>query len=495
MPEPRLIAATGLAVAAFREGCRITFKPLLPARQSDPLRDNGFTRIARFAHISDTHVVDEQSPARFTRAHPLTLSVWRPYEACSIHLLDGIIRAINRIHAAGRPIDFVLHTGDAIDNAQANELTWFLTAMQGGAIDPLSGPDDRLEADLPEPDLDPHAAFEAQGLYRRGVHGDLDSIPWYALFGNHDVYAMGLFPILEAPAGGRFAPLPLGNRPGILLPVHFDSVGSLAYGRVTPADPGPPRLLEIPAFVEPNPDRAYLMPAEIAEEMSRSPTQPEGHGLGTSIDQRGWYSLTPVPGLRLIGLNTNDSPVVIPGCIYEPGAVSPEQVAFLEAELQSARNANEVIIVCTHQPSERLGAFNPSAVDGAGFREILADCPNLIVHLAGHKHRNRVVDHGTYIEIETCSTLDWPQEGRLLEIWRHPDNGDVAITYEMVHHLDDDLPPLGDDPLRPLRQLASELARETLKSPTLLRPAHQMAPNPDGQPGDRQGMLLRNAGR
>ena len=61
--------------------------------------------VARFAQLTDTHVVDEESPARFAGAHALTDAAWRPHEAYSTQLLDGMLRAVNRIHAsAGRSI-------------------------------------------------------------------------------------------------------------------------------------------------------------------------------------------------------------------------------------------------------------------------------------------------------------------------------------------------------------------------------------------------------
>ena len=79
---------------------------LLPARASEPADRAGWTLVARIAQISDLHIMDEESPARFAGAHDITSSAWRPYESYSTQLLDGTIRAINRIHASGRTIDF-----------------------------------------------------------------------------------------------------------------------------------------------------------------------------------------------------------------------------------------------------------------------------------------------------------------------------------------------------------------------------------------------------
>ena len=119
---------------------------LLPPRVNPDAVPAGWTLVARLAQISDTHLVDEESPARFPGAHMITHSAWRPFEAYSAQLLDGAIRTVNRMHASGRTIDFLLHTGDFGDNAQQNELDWFFSVMDGDEINPLTGPDDRPTA-------------------------------------------------------------------------------------------------------------------------------------------------------------------------------------------------------------------------------------------------------------------------------------------------------------------------------------------------------------
>ncbi|MCZ6699726.1 MAG: hypothetical protein O7D94_12410, partial [Planctomycetota bacterium] len=63
------------------------------------------------------------------------------------------------------------------------------------------------------------------------------------------------------------------------------------------------------------------------------------------------------------------------------------------------------------------------------------------------------------------------------------------IAYEMFSHLDDDLPPLGDDPLRGLRSTARDIAladkggaaRQKLYDPT--------GAEPGGRPGDRAATI------
>ncbi len=479
-------------VAACLAGCggEIDNPLLLPPRESDPVDTSHLMLVARIVHITDTHIVDTQSPARFAGAHGFTQSAWRAWESYSTQILDGIIRTTNRLHASGQPIDFLLHTGDACDNAQANELSWFLAVLDGGAINPLSGPDDRSDEARPPPLLDPYAAFAAQGLYRTGIHGERPSIPWYALIGNHDTFAIGVFPIVTCLLdGSRTAPLPLGRRPGILLPTVLDPTGCWAHGNVTPADSGPPNLLELPRFVAPNPQRAYFRAREFMQALADTAAGPAGHGFQDAANGPTWYSLSPVPGLRLIGLDTSDQPVTLPGLPYSEGCISETQRGFLRAELETAQGRGEIIVVASHHPSQALEPLYGSALGPSDFREMLGEYPNVVLHLAGHFHRNRVANRGSYVEIETCSTLDPPQEGRIIEMWRDGTDGSTVIRYRMFSHIDDTLPPLGDDALRDLRVQGRTIAMQAAAGAARERPIDGADADPHGSPSDRAGVI------
>jgi len=476
-----------LAVGVRAGGCEHTTGLLLPARESDTLDLPAPVLVARLVHVSDLHLMDTLSPARFAQAHAFSATAWRPYEAYSTQLADGILRATNRIHAAGRTIDFVMLTGDVCDNAQANELAWLRALFDGGVVNPLSGPDDRAPADRPAVELDPYAAFEAQGLYRAGVHGALPSIPWYTLLGNHDALALGVFPFFEAAAGHRTAPLPLEWRPGIVLPVLLDPTGAWAYGNVTPAEPGPPGWFEVAQPVVPDPARAYFSKPEFVQALFTTATEPAGHGFAGVDAGATWYSVSPVAGLRLIGLDTTDAVRKLPGHMYDNGALSRAQFAFLQAELAAAIRRGELVIVATHHPSDTLTTLAGTEVGADEFRAALQACPAVVLHLTGHMHRNRVVDRVTYVEIETCATLDPPQEARLVELWRDTTGGQIAVVYEMFSHIQDELPPLGDDPLRALRAQAQALARGDK-----LAAARQQQHDPSG--ADPRGTLVDRAG-
>lgn len=450
----RTLAAGGLLA---KLGCAADSGVPLPGRESDAFDPTGLRLLARFAHISDTHIIDTQSPARFPVGQVVTRSAWRPYEAYSTQIVDGILRTINRIHASGRTIDFVLHTGDGVDNVHGIELSWLLDLFDGTPFTPLSGPDDRSGDQRPPAELDPYAAFVPAGLYRQGVHGPAPTIPWYTLTGNHDAYAIGLFPWYDVPAAGRIAPLPLVPGSEIVIPAYLNPQEIRGFGAVSPARPGPPGI-ELASLVAPNAARAYFDKREFARRLRGTISGPAGHGFGAEDDARSWFSVSSLPGLRLIGLDTSDQVHRIPGFLYVDGCISPAQAAFLREELAAAAEAGEVVVVASHHPSDTLqpvysGAFTPES-----FRALLGDRPGVAAHLCGHQHRNRVVSRGAYLEIETCSTIDPPQEGRLIELYRDDATGRVHVAYEMFSHIDDSLPILGTDPLLALRQQALAIA-------------------------------------
>ncbi len=442
----------------------------------DPIDTTAYELLARFVQISDSQIVDEESPGRLTVFADLSGSAWRPQEAYSTQLLDGMIRTINKLHVARQPLDFVVFTGDATDNAQWNELQWFITAFDGGMIDPLTGVDDRHPEDRPEPLLDPHQPFAAQGVYQRGVHGERATLPWYSVFGNHDRFSVGVFPIVTNSLGRRVSPLPLEERMGVFFPRELNPVGFLAWAPITPAHPGPPPdFTLLPTFVQRNPHRRYVTDRQFIEAHLASMTEPPGHGFDAAHPDRTWYSVSPAPGVRLLVLNSCTPLLEAPGLPFSEGAISSPQVRFLRHELESAELGGETVIVATHHPSESLQAIYGSAVTGDAWRSLLNEYRCVKLHVAGHWHQHAVFDRGGYVEMVTGSILDPPQEGRVIELWRRrEDVEDVAgpaaessaveLRYWTFSHLEDIAPPddvateLFDDPLLPMRRAAAELA-------------------------------------
>ncbi len=442
----------------------------------DPLDSGEFRLVARLAHLSDSQIVDEESPARLTFANALIPDSWRPQEAYSTQLLDGMIRAVNRYHESGTTVNFLVHTGDGVDNCQRNELDWFLGTFDGREIDPRSGPDDRPADQRGPVEMDPHQPFVAEGLYRNGVHGNLQSIPWYAVMGNHEHFAVGVFPVVEELDGSLISPLPLPDRVGFFLPLVLNPVSNTTYMLISPANPGPPSGLAFPTYIWPNPDREFISPPANLRAFAETETSPAGHGFDPTSDQT-WYSVSPVPGVRLIGIDSSDAPAPQPAGFYSEGSIGLAQILFLTAELEAACRRGEQVIILTHHPSDDLKIDYGSAVSPNSWRELLRSYPCVVMQLVGHSHRNRVWDQGTYLEIETSSIIDYPQEARMIEIWESDD--EIELRYWMFSHLDEcaddptcreatsrsDSPAdssqlTATDPLREMRRRAYELARQ-----------------------------------
>lgn len=439
-------------------GCRLDDEWLLPATNSDERHASDDTLLARIAHITDTHIVDEESPARFPAARVVTQAAWRPHESYAPHLLDGALRVVNRIHASGRTIHAVIHSGDACDNAQINEWQWVLDLFGGGEINPRSGPDDRPWRLRPPIHEDPHAPFVAEGLYRQGVHGPAASIPCYFAPGNHDVHALGVFPTFADGDGHRTAPLPLPDRPGLVLPTALDPLAAEAYGRVTPADPGPPVLFEQPRPVVANAGRRFITPTEFAQH-GQDVARLTAPIAAPVVGPDGAYRVTLTDHVRAILLNSTAATPLVPGGFHVEGALTRAQLDFLAAELDAAVMSGNCPIVVTHHPSTALLPLAGSQVRTEELHATMQRRAAPIVHLAGHRHRHHVVQRTGYIEIETAALIDPPQELRIVEFWRDDRTGTISVRYETLSHLDATYPSIGDDPARTLRETAAALAK------------------------------------
>jgi metallophosphoesterase (TIGR03767 family) len=479
-------------------------------------RESRRRSLAYFGQVSDFQLADEESPARvefLDLAGSPVEAAFRPWEALEPFIDDATIRQVNAFAAAApvasgdasrAAMEFAIDTGDSADSQQLNETEWVRTLLEGGALDPNSGIDpsgythplcpavgvpsaaeaakytgvqdydDYAEGLAPyfyDPD-DPRGAASGwpqyPGLMDRAQQQFTAAglgVPSYVAFGNHDGLVQG-----NQSANASFEQIATG----CLKPME-GAVSSLpGIGSLTPAALEG-LLLSNPtatALVPPDPDRRYVSKAQYKQVFLEG-SQPDGHGFArvdpgqnaASGGAAGYYSFVPVPGLRMISLDT-----VCEGGVTGPcadGNVDDPQFRWLEGELKAATAADQLVILFSHHaipsltanvPDEAAGPctapdahghdVNPGCdVDprtstpihlGADLVELLHRYPHAIAWVAGHSHVNDVTPysdgkgHGFW-SVRVAAEADWPQQARLLQLFDNRD-GTLSLFGTIVDH-------------------------------------------------------------
>lgn len=478
-----------------------------------------------FAHVTDLQIADVQSPARFEFFNrdfddprlAEIVPVQRPQEALVVHAVEALVGTLNGLGASpvtAAPLSLVVTTGDAIDNAQWNEMRTFLALLEGGRVHPDSGgpsyegvqslhwpdrvfwrPDGPtpLGEDLWRerygfpylPGLLPAAlaAFDAPGL----------ELPWLACFGNHEALVQGVGaltrPVLEYLVGGR---KPVDPPEGM----DREGVGRLFTDHPEAFLSG--RSLPVTADVS----RRGVTRGEFVAAHLGGAGRPAGHGFSIDNlrDGTAYYAYDePSSGVRMIGLDTT--------CLQggADGRVDAVQARWLErrlAEVHSRyrgaggaehRTSNEdrpVVVFSHHGPATMAGSRAPAPggeepdapLGGRELVALLHRFPNVVLWLNGHRHINQVTPRpgpwgsaSGFWEVSTCSVMDWPCQARLVELVDNSD-GTLSVLCTMVDH---------DAPARPSaargRRAFAALHRELASNVPWAGPGTRTA----GTPADR----------
>ncbi|RKT57608.1 TIGR03767 family metallophosphoesterase [Saccharothrix australiensis] len=478
--------------------------------------------LACFVQFTDMHMVDAQSPARFEYTHPLLGGgAFRAHETLAQHTSAALVRKVNALPGGpftGRPIDFMMTTGDNTDNHEQVELDWFLTVLNGGRITANTGDPSRYEgvqnSGVPiywNPDGTATDDYRAKGFPR--LPGLLDAairpfdspglrIPWYCTFGNHDDSVVGTLPdgipFIDALYTGRTKvmgfPGPDAARVARAMadPAQAaDAAAVLAAGRgfartVTPD--ARRRPFTTAEFV-----RAHLDPRNTGP-------GPVGHGFtpdnADGVDV--FYTFRIAPGVTGISLDTTTTAGAADGSIGLHQYLWLEKVlrrnssryydVFGKRQAQSV--TDELFILFSHHTSRTMGNVLPDRrrpldprLDGNALVALLQRFPNVVAWVNGHTHENRIVPHGTgdrgFWEINTAAHVDHPQHARVIEL---ADNGDGTLSL-FTTLVEGDAPYSVDYDDRTPRGLAS-LAREFA-----FNDPHADA-NAVGAPTDRNTELL-----
>ncbi len=376
--------------------------------------------------MTDTHIVDEESPARLINGDTLFDSAYRNHESWSTQLLEGALRTLRAFNSC-HPLDFTLLTGDLIDNRQRNEMAWFIQVMEGGLVDPDSGAD---EDPFPGEANDQHDSFSAVGHPA--------NLPWYAVPGNHDLLSQGngsmLDWMLADPLGDKanLSILSLGLNNAVT-PVCLDEPWYDTESTVPARCYMPPRSYFKNGDIIPDTDRAFIGILEWLEYFFGTETIPDGHGFTAENLKNGTASYVVddvVPGMPivLIVLNT----VAESG---SDGVFDDARREWLITKLDQAELDNKMVIVSSHHT-----AANMEGVQKDQLVAVLNSYPHVALHIGGHSHKNRIRPHPApeglppehgYWEIESSGTMDWPQQTRLLEFVDNRD-GTGAIYSTMI---------------------------------------------------------------
>ena len=420
------------------------------------------------AHLTDLHFTDVESPARFEFLNRYAgdprfkelLTMQRPQEAINAHAIDATIAAINAIQSgpvAGGKVDIAVMSGDAVDNAQTNELATFFDLMAGAMVRPGSGgpelesvqapawPDDifwkpdggaygrdrfRVEFGFPHlPGVLDRAQrpFQAAGL----------RAPWIGCHGNHEELCQGVGvvnPELAALMIDGRKPIAVGEgiEPSTALDLFVRKPQAFMAGPTIAVTPDAARApLGLAGFIE-----GYLGAG--------------GHGFSADNRSRGTaYHFHDTRHVRLITLDT--------ACAAggADGSIDGAQLAWLEERLAEVHasyvdatgatvrtgNENRLVVVVSHHPLFTIR--NERVAEGSRGAELLAVLrrfPNVILWLNGHTHTNAVRAHANregvsvgFWEVTTASLVDWPCQARLVEIF-DAGGGRLGIACTMIDH-------------------------------------------------------------
>jgi metallophosphoesterase (TIGR03767 family) len=430
------------------------------------------------AHVTDLQLADVQSPTRFEflnryfadPRYAEIVPVQRPQEALTAHAIDATLRTLNAVTCpvTGEPPQLAVTTGDAIDNAQWNEMQAFLALFDGGLVRPDSGgpgyagvqspdwPDDffwkpggvaaggddifRREFGFPHhPGLLERALLEFSATGLRA--------PWLSCFGNHEALNQGVGTITPGLAGAL-----VGGRKPLQLPAGFDHDRALELFTERPEAfmAGPARTITA------DPGRRAITRREFVEAHFRPGSRPFGHGFTSQnrLDGTAYY-VHDTRAVRLIALDT--------ACLAggAAGCVDRDQARWLEARLAEVHSAyrgpdghevrtghdDRLVIVFSHHgidtlTNTRTGHAGPGGEPLLSAAEILAllhRFRNVVLWLNGHTHTNAIRprrDPGDrtrgFWEVTTCAIVDWPCQARLVEII--DGGGYLSIVCTMVDH-------------------------------------------------------------
>jgi metallophosphoesterase (TIGR03767 family) len=446
-----------------------------------PARISGDVRpLLVFAHATDLQLADVQSPARFEfcnqhvddpRFHSL-VPMHRPQEALTARAAQAMVRTLNSLRQgprSGADIELVVTTGDAIDNAQWNELQMFLALFDGGLVRPGSGGPryegvqslDWGDDGYWRPDGDESTGSDwyqrrlgfprVPGLMEQALRDFRSSglrLPWLACFGNHEVLAQGMAVVTEplrrhfvgaSKSGGSLTMLDLEALEEVFIESPETFVSDHHHA------------------VTPDPERRPVSRRQFVEAHFSPLSRPTGHGFSAANRESGTaYYVYDLPSVRLICLDTTNAAGAAAGSLDEDQArwlrecLEEVHSRYVTADGTSVATGatDRLVVLFSHHGldtmtntrslnGQRTGA---RLVEGDELLALLHRFGNVVAWVNGHLHRNSVTPRpdplgrsGGFWEITSSALMDWPCQTRLVELLDTGD-GSLSIVCTMVDH-------------------------------------------------------------
>lgn len=434
-------------------------KPLGPVKKS----------LINLIHITDTHICDAQSPARVEYLdryadphHPASsivgtlIGTYRAHEILTTQVLESAVQAINRIDLAPvtkTAISAVLITGDLTDNAQSNELDWLTTLLLGGKLRADSGAKDKWEGvggEFYSPFFwNPHGTPKGErtdfprDLYgfptipellhaiRQPFYSSGLKYPFLAVHGNHDALLQGTVvpnEELRESVTSDEKIFELSDEEALQALSKVSEQGPAAY-----PSPIAPKVMTVSA----DESRDFLSPIEWNINFYR---EDEDNGISSQhlgSDRKYWRK--DYESVTILALDT-----VNPFGGWQ-GSIDQEQFNWLKEQVEQIKD--KYIVITSHHPIQDIyNGYSPSArrVLGAEIESYLITKPAVIAWICGHTHRHRIAYFGPditrgFYQIETSSLIDWPQQGRIIEIFLTQDD-EICIASTVFNHQGSILP-------------------------------------------------------